>query len=555
MAEHDLSGCGRSEQKEQEKKEQKEQMEKRKGNMYQKKRKKVTTGIALIAVVMFGAWTIIGPLLPVLHTESKSFDVAVTNGASVQGDDIAIMGENVVGADTLAAFLLSKNSSPKLNGVNAMELAQLYLDEGSAEGVRGDLAFCQSCLETNYWKFTGDVSYTQNNFAGIGAVGGGAAGASFPDAQTGVRAQIQHLKAYASGEGLSNPCVDPRYDLVTKGSASTIGGLAGKWATDHGYGAKILSVYNAVLAFDAAFGGGSVSGSGVLEGSGPSGDESDGAPNEVLMESGGTGTSAGSGTEQSGTPSVGEMPGDIGQSGTFAGNDVLDNIVPTDSTAASFVDVSINSWYFDAVEYVANRGLMQGTSGAGEQMEMKDFTAILDGHSKTSDANEEMEMRTFSPDQQLSRAMLVTILYRMEGSPENDFSAAFFDVSDNEWYTDAIIWASKEGIVNGDGSGYFRPNDAITREQMTTLFCRYAERRNFKVKSVETNIDHSDILATFCDGATVGSYAVEPMKWALGSGLIQGKDDGRLDPLGTATRAETAQFLKNFCENIITDAA
>lgn len=163
----------------------------------------------------------------------------------------AIMGNAVLGADQLAAFLLAKNSAPKLNGVDAAKLAQLYIAEGKTEGVRGDLAFCQSCLETGYWKFNGDVKPEQNNFSGIGATGGGASGASFPDAQTGVRAQIQHLKAYASKDALKNPCVDPRYNLVTKGIAPTIEGLSGRWATDSGYGAKILSIYKEAAAFKA----------------------------------------------------------------------------------------------------------------------------------------------------------------------------------------------------------------------------------------------------------------------------------------------------------------
>lgn len=170
-------------------------------------------------------------------------------GASAGTGGTAIMGNAVLGADQLAAFLLTKNSAPKLNGVDAAKLAQLYISEGKTEGVRGDLAFCQSCLETGYWTFTGDVKPEQNNFAGIGATGGGAAGASFPDAQTGIRAQIQHLKAYASKDALKNQCVDPRYSLVTKGSATTVEALSGRWAADTGYGAKITTIYAEAAAY------------------------------------------------------------------------------------------------------------------------------------------------------------------------------------------------------------------------------------------------------------------------------------------------------------------
>lgn len=158
-------------------------------------------------------------------------------------DGTALVGKAQIPAEKLAAFLLSKNSAPKLNGVDAGQLAQLYISEGEAEGIRGDLAFCQSCLETGYWQFNGDVQPSQNNFSGIGATGGGVKGASFPDAKTGIRAQIQHLKAYASKDALKNPCVDPRYNLVTKGCAPTVEGLSGRWAADTGYAGKILSIY------------------------------------------------------------------------------------------------------------------------------------------------------------------------------------------------------------------------------------------------------------------------------------------------------------------------
>ena len=174
---------------------------------------------------------------------------ASTPAQSVPVSGTAIMGSAQIPAATLAGFLLSKNPAPKLNGVAAEKLAQLYISEGAAEGVRGDLAFCQSCLETGYWQFKGDVQPSQNNFSGIGAVGGGTKGASFADAQTGIRAQIQHLKAYATKDALKNPCVDPRYKLVTKGSAPTVEGLSGKWAADTGYAGKILAIYKEAAGY------------------------------------------------------------------------------------------------------------------------------------------------------------------------------------------------------------------------------------------------------------------------------------------------------------------
>ena len=180
---------------------------------------------------------------------------ASTPAQSVPASGTAIIGSAQIPAATLAGFLLSKNPAPKLNGVTAEKLAQLYISEGAAEGVRGDLAFCQSCLETGYWQFKGDVKSTQNNFAGIGTTGGGVAGHSFPDAQTGIRAQIQHLKAYASTDKLRNALIDPRFRYVTRGCAPYAEWLGQKenpqgkgWAAGEKYGEKILSILKAIVS-------------------------------------------------------------------------------------------------------------------------------------------------------------------------------------------------------------------------------------------------------------------------------------------------------------------
>jgi len=123
------------------------------------------------------------------------------------------------------------------------DLPRLYIEEAADEGVNHDIAFCQMCLETAFLRFGGDVDPTQNNFAGIGAVGGGAQGAFFPNPRTGVKAQIQHLKAYASTDPIAKPpIVDPRFDLVTRGIAPTVNDLSGRWAVDPDYGSKILSI-------------------------------------------------------------------------------------------------------------------------------------------------------------------------------------------------------------------------------------------------------------------------------------------------------------------------
>lgn len=172
-----------------------------------------------------------------------------------------IMGEAQATAQQMALFCRSKNAEPKLTSCTLEQLAEIFLEEGKAEGVRGDVAFAQSLHETGYFKFGGIVLPSQNNYAGIGALNGNATGqaATFPDPRTGVRAQIQHLKAYASTEPLVNACVDPRFSLVTRGSAPYVEWLGaadnpnGKgWAVPGiGYGANVVKLLGQIMAQEA----------------------------------------------------------------------------------------------------------------------------------------------------------------------------------------------------------------------------------------------------------------------------------------------------------------
>jgi N-acetylmuramoyl-L-alanine amidase len=122
------------------------------------------------------------------------------------------------------------------------DLPQLYREEAKIEGVNHDIAFCQMCLETGFLRFGTDIKSQQNNFAALGAVGGGAEGASFPSARIGVRAHIQHLKAYASLEPLVQQEVDPRFRFVTRGVAPSVNQLSGRWSADLDYGTKITAI-------------------------------------------------------------------------------------------------------------------------------------------------------------------------------------------------------------------------------------------------------------------------------------------------------------------------
>jgi hypothetical protein len=137
----------------------------------------------------------------------------------------------------LVLFFLETNPQADISEVSG--IAQLYIEEAAVEGVNHDVAFCQMCIETNYLRFGGDVRRRQNNFGGIGATGNGVPGDSFDSVRMGIRAQIQHLKAYGGRKRLRRRLVDPRFQRVRRGSAPYVENLSRKWAADPEYGAKI----------------------------------------------------------------------------------------------------------------------------------------------------------------------------------------------------------------------------------------------------------------------------------------------------------------------------
>jgi hypothetical protein len=157
------------------------------------------------------------------------------------------MGEGLVNPRVLAAFLLSVN--PGAEKTFAGDLAVLYVEEGAAEGVNHDAAFAQMCLETGFLRFGGLVNPEMNNFCGLGSIGPGQPGERFPNPRTGVRAHIQHLKAYATAGPLNQELVDPRYKWVRYGTSPEIKGLAGAWAADPQYAEKIDSILTRLYEF------------------------------------------------------------------------------------------------------------------------------------------------------------------------------------------------------------------------------------------------------------------------------------------------------------------
>ena len=175
------------------------------------------------------------------------------------GGKTDIMGTSVATVEQMVRYCRSKNIQPQLPYCTLEELAQMFLDEGSIEGVRGDIAFVQALKETGYFRYGGIVLPSQNNYAGIGALNSNMMGqaASFPAPRIGVQAQIQHLKAYASDASLVNRCVDPRFGLVPRGIAPYVEWLgaadnpSGKgWAIPgNGYGVSVVRMLDAMTAW------------------------------------------------------------------------------------------------------------------------------------------------------------------------------------------------------------------------------------------------------------------------------------------------------------------
>ena len=177
--------------------------------------------------------------------------------------------------------------------------------------------------------------------------------------------------------------------------------------------------------------------------------------------------------------------------------------------SSPFADVSEGDWYYEAVRFVQERGLMNGYS---------------DGQ--------------FGPNDNLSRAQLAQILFNKEGKPGVNYLMDFSDVADEAWYAEAVRWAASQGIVGGYGNGTFGPDDPITREQLAVMLWRYSGSPAATNKELRFN-----------DADEISGFALEALRWAMENGILNGYDDGRLAPMGQATRAQAAQMLKNFIEN------
>lgn len=170
----------------------------------------------------------------------------IFDGNTSSDSNISIMGKGKASAKKLGDFFISQNPTGKTD--KAYRLASYYIEESKIEGVNSDVAFIQMCLETGYLRFGGLVSESMNNFCGLGAIDASNKGCSFKNEREGVKAHIQHLKAYGSSKPLNAECVDPRYKYVNpKGKAPTVDLLSGTWASDKKYGTKIINLIKKLL--------------------------------------------------------------------------------------------------------------------------------------------------------------------------------------------------------------------------------------------------------------------------------------------------------------------
>ena len=183
-----------------------------------------------------------------------------------------------------------------------------------------------------------------------------------------------------------------------------------------------------------------------------------------------------------------------------------------DALLTPFTDLDKDAWYRDGVAWALHEGVMNGTGGS-----------------------------SFAPNTAASRAMIVTMLYRMAGEPAAEGGASFEDVPAGQWYTNAVRWAAENGIVNGYGDGRFGPNDVLTREQLAAILCRYAQ-----LEGLDTGTGAGETLSAFHDAAAVSAWAIQPIGWAVSEGIIQGTGNDTISPSTDANRAQIATMLMRY---------
>ena len=195
---------------------------------------------------------------------------------------------------------------------------------------------------------------------------------------------------------------------------------------------------------------------------------------------------------------------------TEPSNSIAPLTKPSSGGDSGFSDVPAGAWYAEAVAWCRENGVMSGTSST-----------------------------QFSPDEPLSRAMIATILWKRSGGPSAAAGTAFADVPAGSWYETAVRWAASQGLMAGYGQHQFGPEDPVSREQLTAVLWKFAG---------SPDIGDTGDAQDFADAGAISPWARDTARWARSEGLLTGKDGNRLDPQGTATRAQVSALLMRFCE-------
>lgn len=208
-----------------------------------------------------------------------------------------------------------------------------------------------------------------------------------------------------------------------------------------------------------------------------------------------------------------EVGMDMAQRAHEKGLELIDYLL-SKAPQSPFQDVATNSWYFQAVNYVQEKGIMSGVS-----------------------------QNIFAPDATLTRAMVAQMLYSLEGKPQAG-TPAFTDVAANAWYAKAAAWANEKGLITGMGNNTFAPDSPLTREQLALILKNYAQMKGY------TTADQGIDLKDYADYAGISSWALGGMDWAVNAGLISGKGENTLAPTDNTTRAEVATIMMQFMEKL-----
>jgi hypothetical protein len=229
-------------------------------------------------------------------------------------------------------------------------------------------------------------------------------------------------------------------------------------------------------------------------------------------------TSGGSQQNNAGSKSIGQSGDSTPFDMTNKNDGATQGDIKTDENIAvliPFTDVSVKDWFYDSIVYSYTNNLFNGTS-----------------------------MTTFGPNEPMTRAMFATVIYRAEGHPVISELNQFADVSNNQWYSDAIRWTSENEIVLGYENGNFGVNDNISREQIAAILYRYAQKKN--VDTSTTN----DLMA-YIDADEVSTFALDAVKWVNAKGIMTGRSSTTLNPKDNATRAEVSALLMRFINEVV----